>query len=252
MSNENSQDRFRAVLVLLAAVATIVFNTLAAMGYVNGVTPDQVSAKYETVLTPAGYAFSIWTLIYVGLIAFSVYQLLPSQIVRFRRVRTLVIASCVLNCGWVFFWHQERIGACLVLIIGLALVLGLIIWQLGTADSAREWLVARAVFGLYFGWVTCAAFVNILIWLQYSGIITVSAATPIAAAFILMAAGIAVLVRWRLSDFMFPLAVAWALTAISVKQSGNTAIVVAGAVGTITALITAGSVVTRLRDSTSE
>jgi benzodiazapine receptor len=252
MSNGNSQDRFRAVLVLLAAIATIVFNTLAAMGYVNGVTPAQVSAKYETVLTPAGYAFSIWTLIYVGLVGFSIYQLMPSQILRFRRVRTLVIASCVLNCGWVFFWHQERLGACLVLIVGLALVLGLIVWQLGPAASLGEWLGTRAVFGLYFGWVTCAAFVNLLIWLQYSGLISVAAATPLAVVFMLMAAGLAVLVRWRLSDFMFPLAAAWALTAISVKQSGNTAIVVAGAIGTMTALITAGSVVTRLKDSSSE
>lgn len=73
-------DRFRAILVLAATIGTIVFNSLAAMGRVGGVTPAEISAKYQTMITPAGYAFSIWSLIYVGLIAFSIYQLLPANL----------------------------------------------------------------------------------------------------------------------------------------------------------------------------
>ena len=64
-------DKFRAALVLAATLGTIAFNWLAAVGRIGGVTPDEVSAKFPTPITPAGYAFSIWSLIYVGLLVFS-------------------------------------------------------------------------------------------------------------------------------------------------------------------------------------
>ena len=113
----------RAVLVLVATIGTIAFNGLAAAGYVNGVTPEVISAKYPTVLTPAGYAFTIWSLIYLGLIVFSIYQILPANIVRFRSIRSVYIVSCVLNCAWIFFWHRDQIGLCLILIFGLLRIL---------------------------------------------------------------------------------------------------------------------------------
>src|SRR5580765_5775754 len=99
-SGQITEDRIRAVLVIVATTATLVFNALAATGYVNGITPAAISAKYPTVLTPAGYAFSIWSLIYLGLLAFSIYQILPANLARYRAVRPLYVFSCVLNCSW--------------------------------------------------------------------------------------------------------------------------------------------------------
>ncbi len=116
----NSSDRLRAILVLFATFGTVVFNGLAAMGKVNGVSPDVISAKYPSVLTPAGYAFTIWSLIYLGMLAFSVYQVLSAKLAEFRSVRTIYILSCLLNCGWIYFWHQDAIGVCLAMIIALA------------------------------------------------------------------------------------------------------------------------------------
>ena len=57
--------------------------------------------------------------------------------------------------------------------------------------------------------------------------------------------------RVWLGNFVFPLAISWAVSAIAVKQSGNTTIVVAAAFAAVTALVTAGSVVTTLKDSTT-
>ena len=85
----NTRDRMLSILVVVATVATIIFNALAGTGRLNGVMTNEVSDKYPTVLTPAGYAFSIWGLIYVGLIAFTIYQLLPSRLERLRNVRLL-------------------------------------------------------------------------------------------------------------------------------------------------------------------
>src|SRR5947208_2080137 len=152
--NRESSDRTKALLVLIATAGTVVFNGLAAAGYVNGVTPGIVSAKYPTVVSPADYAFTIWTLIGAGLIAFGVYQFLPSNIERFRGVRSVYIWSCVLNCAWIFFWHREMIAFCLVIILGLFATLLIINLKLEFAETSREMLLTKAPFGLYFGWIT--------------------------------------------------------------------------------------------------
>ena len=119
-------ERFRSYLVPLATLGTIVFNWLAAMGRIGGVTPSEISDRYPTPITPAGYAFSIWSVIYIGMIAFSIYQLLPANAERFRRIRSLYILTCALNCGWIYMWHSDQIAICLVLIFLLAACLFLI------------------------------------------------------------------------------------------------------------------------------
>src|SRR6476646_8612591 len=120
-------DRISSILVILATLATIAFNALAATGYINGITPAEISDRLPTIITPAGYAFSIWSLIYVGLLAFSIYQALPANLSRFRVQRILYIVSCVLNCAWIYFWHHGYIGLCTLIIVALAVVLILLV-----------------------------------------------------------------------------------------------------------------------------
>ena len=240
-------DKFRSYLVLLATIGTIAFNWLAAVGRVNGVSPDVISDKYPTPITPAGYAFSIWSLIYLGLIAFSIYQLLPANASRFRSIRSLYILTCALNCAWIFFWHSDQIAICLVLIFTLAVVLFLINQRLRTTDGMGEYWFAKAPFGIYFGWVTAATLVNFAILLVHLGVqLTPAAWTWIGVGLILLAAALGVIVRIRLVNYLYPVAIAWALAAIGVKQSGQTLIVVASAIGTIACLIAALSFVVGL------
>lgn len=237
-------------LVLVATIITIAVNAFAAAGYINGVTPDAVSARYPTVITPAGYAFSIWSLIYAGMIAFSIYQLSPSRLVRFSDVRAPYVVSCVLNSAWIFAWHHDLPGVCLLLIAGLAALLFWICLKLRDTDSFLGAVVSKGPFGLYFGWVTCAALVNLFVFLGSRGLTADNRLLGVFA--IIAATASAVMVRWKLTNYFYPLAVAWATAAIAVKQSGNTPIVLAAAFGTVTALVTAGSVVVNLKDSTSE
>jgi benzodiazapine receptor len=237
-----SNDRLRSILVILATVATIGFNALAATGYINGITPAEISDRFPTIITPAGYAFSIWSLIYVGLLAFSVYQTLSANLERFSRVRTLYIASCVLNCAWIYFWHHAYIGVCAVLIIALAIVLIAITSMYKVAVSMTEALIVKATFGLYAGWVTVASIVNIAVYLKSIGSPTATSETVgVLAVIIATAASIAV--TWKLANYLYPVAVAWALTAIAVNQSGKTAIVIACACGVIICLLLAISFV---------
>lgn len=249
----NLEDRLKAILVLLATVGTIAFNGLAAAGYVNDVTPEVISAKYPTVVTPAGYAFTIWSLIYLGLIAFSIYQLLPSRIESFRNIRSLYIFSCVLNCGWIFFWHREMIGICLAIILALLGTLLFMNVRLNMVETTREALFTKAPFGLYFGWVTAAAIVNFVIFLSYLGVKMSAVGWNIfGSSLITIAMVVAVIVRVKLRNFLYPLAIAWAATAIAIQQSGNTMIVLAAAINVVICLVLSVSFVMDLKSSTHE
>lgn len=250
--NPTSTDRVRSLLVIVATFGTIVFNFFAAAGRINGTTPQEISARYETLVTPAGYAFAIWSLIYAGMIAFSVYQLLPANVVKFRSLRTLYVLSCALNCGWIYFWHHDQIALCLALILGLAVTLFFVNLKLRVTPTPGEYWLVKVPFGIYFGWVTAASLVNFAVLLVYSKVqMTDMNWTLLSVVLILLAAALGVLMRIRLTNYLYPLAIAWALTAIAVKQSGHTAIVVACAVGVVVSLITSLSFVVNLPSTTT-
>ncbi|PYT00776.1 MAG: hypothetical protein DMF63_05575 [Acidobacteria bacterium] len=239
----------RSFLVLAATIGVIAFNWLAATGRLGNDTAA-ISDKYPTLMTPAGYAFSIWGLIYVGMIVFSIYQLLASNLARFRAVRSFYIFSCALNCAWLYFWHRDQIAVCFVIILALAATLFLISNHLKDPESLSDTWAAKEPFGLYFGWVTAAAIVNFAVMLKFLHIdFSPGAEDLFAVALVVLAATIAIVVRYKLTTYLFPMAVAWALTAIAVKQSGHTMIVTAAAFGVIACLIAAISFVMNLRSS---
>lgn len=230
-------DRIRAWLVVIATLATIFVNWYAATGRLNGVAPSDISDTYPSVITPAGYAFTIWSVIYLGLIAFSIYQLLPANLERFRPLRSLYVASCTLNCIWIFLWHSDQIAAAFVAICLLFVVLFLINLRTRTSNSAAEALCVRVPFAIYLGWLAAATLANLAIMLVAVKVDLGDKTALFGASLLLIAAAFGVLVRFRFSNYVAPLAIAWALTAIAVKQSGNTLVVSAAAVGVVACLI---------------
>lgn len=230
----------KPILVILGTIGVIAMNIVASMGYIGGITPNVISDKTPTFLTPAGYAFSIWGWIYLGLIIFSIYQALPSKFEKFAKMRTLYLISCLLNCLWLYFWHHEEITISLLVILTLLASLAFINLTLEKEDN----LLSRFVFGLYFGWVTVASVVNATIALVYLGVKTSDeAGIWLATGLIIVATGIGVFLRHKLPNIAYPLAIAWAVTAIAVKQSGKTPIVVTAALCVIALLISALSFV---------
>lgn len=235
-------DRFRQILVIIATIGVIFVNFLAAAGYINNKTPGEISDKYVTHITPAGYAFSIWSLIYIGLLAFSIYQALPANEDNrfFKRVRTIYIVNCVANCAWIYAWHYELVALSILIMFVLLGTLAFINVVLIRADSTAEIITTKFPFNLYFGWVTVATILNASITLVYLGVqFPPTPSSIIGAILIFTAAAIGILLRFKISSFFYPIAIAWGLTAIAVKQSGDTIIVVAAAIGVISLLISA-------------
>ena len=98
------KDKQRQLAVILSILATIVVNGLANALPINGQNTGEISDRFQVYFVPAGYVFSIWGLISLGLIAYAIYQALPSQREnpRLRAIGWLVVLSGVANSVWIF------------------------------------------------------------------------------------------------------------------------------------------------------
>lgn len=74
-----NKDIFRQISVIVALIVMIAVNILSNALPLNGLTAGEISDSFDVYFVPAGYVFSIWSLIYLGLIAYAVFQILPSQ-----------------------------------------------------------------------------------------------------------------------------------------------------------------------------
>lgn len=248
MSSKN--ERIRQILVIVATVGVIFINYLAGTGKINQITPAAIAEKYPTLITPAGYAFSIWALIYTGLTAFSIYQALPKNTDRFRAIRGVYILSCAANCAWIYCWHYDLIIVCLGIISVLLATLAFINIKLQKTETYGEYWFARVPFGLYFGWVTAATILNATVALVYAKVsVFDAAAEKIGAGLVFVAAALGVIVCVKLKNYFYPLAIAWALTAIAVAHGEQTLIVGAAAAGVAACLIASISFVMHMKSA---
>lgn len=232
------REQIKRILVVIATAGVILINFLAAAGRINQTTPEQISDKYPTLITPARYAFTIWSLIYLGLIIFSIYQALPKYKDRFRSIRSIYILSCAANCAWIYCWHHDLPVVCVGIILVLLGSLALINLRLRAMTTDLDYWFIKFPFGLYFGWVTAAAILNITVALVSLNVRFSDLTASISGAVLmLVAATLGVIICLKLKIYSYSLAIAWALTAIAIKHGEQTLIVSAAAAGVGACLI---------------
>lgn len=243
-------DKLQQALVVASTILMMVFNWLAASGILGGISTGAVSDKYEVVITPPGFAFAVWSVIYSGMIAFTVFQSLPSKAAVFRAIRPAYLVSCVFNALWLYLWALEMMVLCQIVITALLASLAYINIKLqGSGTSGDYWFV-RAPFGLYFGWVTAATILNASIMLKSLGVDFGEASNINAGAALLIVAGvIAVTVRFKMKNYFYPIGIGWAMLTIALGHSGVKPIVFAAVASFVACLISAFSFVMDMRDS---
>jgi benzodiazapine receptor len=208
-----------------AFILTIVVNGLANTAVLNGKTTGEISDAYPTLVTPAGYVFSIWGLIYALLAAFVVFQALPSQKQKpfQNQIGVLFILSSVFNVVWLFLWQYEYITLSVILMFALLATLIAIYLRLNIGRqsvSTRERLAVHLPFSVYLGWITIATIANVaaaLVSIGWDGF-GLSAETW-AVAIIIVALIITLSVVFIRRDVAYSLVVIWALAGIAVEQS---------------------------------
>jgi len=237
------RDIIRQVFVILGTLAVIAVNALATALPLNGQTTGEISNQFKVYFVPASYVFAIWGLIYLALLAYTVYQALPSQREnpRLRRTGWLYVLSCAANIAWIFLWHWEHFAFTLIAMGALLLLLIAVYLYLGTgrtpAPGAETWLV-RVPFSIYLGWITVATIANVTSVLEDVGW-KGWGLDPVAWAVIMMvvAAVVASLVSLTRGDVAYVAVILWAFAGIAVKHSTVLAIVItAWAAGIFVAL----------------
>lgn len=240
------KDRIRQIVNVLAVLFTIAINGLANALPLNGVTTGEISDRFDVYFVPAGYVFSIWGVIYLALVAFAVYQALPSQRDNpgLRRVGYLFAMSCVANVAWLFLWHYEVFSLTIVAMVALLLLLIAIYLRLGIgrtrASTAERWFV-RLPFSIYLGWVTVATIANATSLLDYLNWAGWGISPELWTVIMLVAAtGITAGVVFTRGDIAYGLVIVWAFAGIAVKHADTPIVSTAAWAATVAvALVTA-------------
>lgn len=217
---------------IAATVVVIVVNLLANALPIAGRTTGQVSDGFPVVFVPAGYVFSIWGLIYLGLIAFTVYQAMPAQRdnVVLDKIGYLYAVSCAANALWIIFWHNLVLSVTVLLMLVILGTLIAIYLQVGIGRSApastgERWAV-HVPFSVYLGWISVATAANITMWLYDVGWNGFGISGSAWAIFLLLVtAGLGLAMSYLRQDLSYNLVLIWAFVGIAVKQAALPSVV---------------------------
>ncbi len=219
-----NQDTIRQGLTILSTIAVIVVNALANILPINGKNTGEISDRFQVFFTPAGYVFSIWGVIYIALIAFSIYQALPAQHESevLRSIAPFYWLGSLANIAWILLWHYEVFPATLIAMIVLLLTLIVTYLRLGIGVAqvtpAARWLV-HIPFSIYLGWITVATIANVtaVLWLANWGGFGISSEVW-TAIILFVAGGIAAAVALTRGDAAYGLVLVWAFVGIAAKH----------------------------------
>lgn len=274
MQAQTARTSVRA-LVGLTYAAMIAVNVLANVLPINGRTTGGVSDAYPNLFAPAGLTFAIWGVIYLLLGAHVLYQLglfrtaeldrdaslaFPEEVgavggssraALLERVGVLFSLSSLANVAWILSWHYDLILLSTMLLATMLVLLVLITRTiLSTSLSARDRLLVRLPFSVYFGWITVATIANITVWLVsigWDGFGIVDSAWAVAIVAVGAIIGTAVILRDR--DIAYGLVLVWAYLGIWIKHTSNAGFngaypaVIVTALASIAAFIVAGAAV---------
>jgi len=228
-----NKDKVRQIAVILSIVLMIVVNVLANALPLNGQNTGAISDRFDVYFTPAGYVFSIWGLIYIGLIAYAIYQALPAQREnpRLRRIGWWVVLGSLANTAWIFLWHYEVFPLTIMAMLALLLTLIITYVTLGVNRvkvSTGERLAVHVPFSIYLGWITVATVANAAALLDYLkwnawGISEVIWMWIILAAVVVIAGAMNFIRR----DIAYTLVILWAVAGIALKHASVTGVAVA-------------------------
>ncbi len=224
----------RQLAVIITTVFTLIMNGAANAIPLNGRETGAISDSFNVLFVPAAYVFAIWGVIYVGLLAFTIYHSLPSQRTnpRLQKIGWWVAVSSLANGAWIYFWHFGQYTITLLIMLALLVTL-LFIYLLLNIGKVRfsnleKWLVSIP-FSTYLGWITVATIANATALFSYwgwdGGFLSAQSWT-----LVLLAAGviIAALMAFTRSDIAYLLVLAWAFAGISVRWADMAVLNVAG------------------------
>jgi len=204
-----------AVFFVLNIIVTYGIGVSGWLG--PGTSNEDLSLKYQTIVTPKGTAFSIWGIIFISQGIFTVAQLLPQYRAHpmvVHGVRYWYILACLAQMGWTPVFAWEIVPASLVCMVLIwAALLRLLFSQYDTPSDhtlAEFWLL-RFPFAIHAGWITAATAVNTNVVVVWAGAAAASQlAVGIVSLAVLHAVSVWVLFVVRKPNYTIAAVLAWA------------------------------------------
>ena len=214
---------------LIMLLLVFVFNFLTGTGLINDLSQADISAMYPTKITPAGFAFSIWGVIYTLVLVAIVWMLYKNKDNEISKIIQATAwwfnLSALANILWTVTFSYLKLPLSTVLIFVLLIALVMILINLSKLNFKIKAIFPLA-FGMYAGWVMIATVVNIaasLVQLEWNGF---GISELMWANIILVVALVIVfLVTYKTTNIIIPLPVAWAYFAIFKAESSNVALI---------------------------
>lgn len=167
---------FLLVFNTLTFALTLYLNYLYGASVGDRQSVGEISRQYDTLITPAGYAFSIWALIYFLLFGFLVYQWITYF--KGQGERSLLPSSVwfglsnIFNGLWIIVWTSEMIGTSVLVIFALLGCLMVLVFRLKLEIWDAPLDIIAFVWWpicIYTGWIVVASVVNSSVFLYQLG-----------------------------------------------------------------------------------
>lgn len=197
----------------------------------GGRTTAELSDRYVSFFTPAGFTFMIWNVIYLGLLSFVIYSFTARQSGEggdsgfVVRAGWLFSAANLLNAGWLFAWHYNLVWLSIILMIALLAVLIRLYLRLEIglhAVSLKQKIFVHAPFRFYLGWISVATVANFsAFFISLGAVFPTTFQQAVSVAMMLVVICFAFRMVRDMKDGIYPLVIAWALFGIGMKYLGD-------------------------------
>jgi hypothetical protein len=233
-------------------LGVIAVNALANILPINGYNTGQISAFYPNAFVPAGFTFSIWGVIYLLLLSYTIgftYYTLkqeqyPKAFALIERINIYFLLTCVFNMSWILAWHYLQIElSVVIMLLFLTTLIQLFLKSstMANALTSTQKFILQTPFIVYLGWISVATIANITALLvAYKWTALSIAPVYWSALMILIALLLAVLMLKKFKAVPFALVVAWALWGIYHAQGPAAPILAnltAGGIGVLITLV---------------
>lgn len=160
-----------SIFNLIALLIHISLSYGTQLKLVNPKGVGEVSDKYPSLFTPAGFTFAIWGLIYVALLTFCIYHIVrafkaddnhPANRDT-RKIGYVFIVNNLVTAGWLIAWTNEYLFLSVILILIQLITLLIIHRRLSIHDASRDMpskFFTQVPLSIYFGWITIATLAN--------------------------------------------------------------------------------------------
>ncbi|MBC8767441.1 tryptophan-rich sensory protein [Arenibacter sp. BSSL-BM3] len=170
-------QRKLSIINLLSVVLVIAVNYISQAVRINDTTIGELSQRYSNLFTPASYAFAIWGLIFLSLLAYALFQVKvvfydKKELAYIEQTGYWFAIANVLNALWVIAFAYDYMGLTVIIIVGILISLLKIIINTNMErwDAPKEIIVfSWWPICLYSGWITVATIANIALYLTKIG-----------------------------------------------------------------------------------